>query len=351
MGVILLTLGDGALLPALHALQRSGTVGQDTRSRELMMPKLSVTLRAAAVGALTFAVAAGTLSGCANPTVSPSAGGSSTAPAEIPAATKDETLAALVPEKLRAAGSVRVATNAPFPPYQMFAAPGSEELVGLEIDLGHAIGETLGVPFEFSQQPYDGLIPGLQAGKYDVLMATLFDTAEREQQLDFVNYARSGSGILVKKTNSDVKTLDDLCGRAVGVQNGSLQADLVGTQSQKCSDAGKAPVEIKAFPAFSDEQLAMNSGAITAIVGDLPALAYAATQDPSVQVLDDPAAPGGYESSLIGVGVPKTEKKLSDAVLGAIEKLMDNGIYEAILDKYGVSQTAIPAPLANQHGG
>jgi polar amino acid transport system substrate-binding protein len=307
-------------------------------------------LRTAAVGALTFAVSAVALAGCANPSVNPA--GSSAAPsASIPAAAKDDALAALVPEKLRNAGSVRVATNAPFPPYQMFAAPGSEELVGLEIDLGHAIGETLGVPFEFSQQPYDGLIPGLQAGKYDVLMATLFDTPEREQQLDFVNYARSGSGILVKKTNTDIKTLDDLCGKAAGVQNGSLQADLLATQSDKCTAAGKAPVEIKALPAFSDEQLALNSGSITSIVGDLPALAYAATQDSTVQVLNDPAAPGGYESSLIGIGIPKSEKQLSDAVSKAIQKLMDDGTYKSILDKYGVSQTAIEKPLTNQHGG
>lgn len=307
-------------------------------------------LRTAAVGALTFAVSAVALAGCANPSVSQA--GSSAAPsASIPAAAKDDALAALVPEKLRNAGSVRVATNAPFPPYQMFAAPGSEELIGLEIDLGHAIGETLGVPFEFSQQPYDGLIPGLQAGKYDVLMATLFDTPEREQQLDFVNYARSGSGILVKKTNTDIKTLDDLCGKAAGVQNGSLQADLLATQSDKCTAAGKAPVEIKALPAFSDEQLALNSGSITSIVGDLPALAYAATQDSTVHVLNDPAAPGGYESSLIGIGIPKSENQLSDAVSKAIQKLMNDGTYKSILDKYGVAQTAIEKPLTNQHGG
>ncbi|MGY5319293.1 ABC transporter substrate-binding protein [Neomicrococcus lactis] len=314
-----------------------------------MLPKPPAFLRTAAVGALTFAVSAAALAGCANPSVNQS--GSSSAPAAIPAVAKDETLASLVPARLRDAGAVRVATNAPFAPYQMFASPGSEELIGLEIDLGHAIGETLGVPFEFSQQPYDGLIPGLQAGKYDILMATLFDTAEREQQLDFVNYARSGSGILVKKTNTDIKTLDDLCGKAVGVQNGSLQADLVATQGEKCTAAGKAPVEVKALPAFSDEQLALNSGSITSIVGDLPALAYAATQDATVKVLDDPAAPGGYESSLIGVGIPKSEKQLSEAVAKAIQKLMDDGTYKAILDKYGVAQTAIEKPLTNQHGG
>lgn len=316
-----------------------------------MLPNPTAILRTAAVGALTFSVSAVALTGCANPSVNAAGGTAAPASAAIPTASKDEALAALVPEKLRDAGTVRVATNAPFAPYQMFAGPGSQELIGLEIDLGHAVGETLGVPFEFSQQPYDGLIPGLQAGKYDVLMATLFDTAEREKQLDFVNYARSGSGILVKKTHTDIKTLDDLCGKGVAVQNGSLQADLVSSQSGKCTAAGKAAIEIKALPAFSDEQLALNSGSITSIVGDLPALAYAATQDSTVQVLNDPTAPGGYESSLIGIGIPKTEKQFSDAVEKAVQKLMDNGTYRAILDKYGVGQTALDKATTNQHGG
>lgn len=303
-----------------------------------------------ALGGTIVALGALTLSGCANPSVSAGPAGSASAVA-IPTAAKDDALAAMVPADLRTAGKVRVATNAPYPPYQMFAGPGSQELIGLEIDLGHAIGETLGIPFEFSQQPYEGLIPGLQAGKYDVLMATLFDTAEREKALDFVNYAKSGSAILVKKTTSDIKTIDDLCGKAAGVQNGSLQADLLARQSDKCKASGKAPIDVKALPAFSDEQLALNSGTITAIVGDLAVVADAASQDQNLQVLEDPAAPGGYESSMIGIGFPKTDKALSEATSKAVQKLMDSGVYAAILAKYDLSQTALQAPTTNQYGG
>ena len=312
---------------------------------------LRPTFRAAAVGVLSAAVAASALAGCSNPSLSPATPNSSSTAAEIPAAQKDDKLAALVPERLRSASKVKVATSAPFAPYEMFAGPGSTELIGLEIDLGHAIGETLGVPFEFSQQPYDGIIPGVQAGKYDVVMATLFDTPEREEQLDFVNYARSGSGIMIKQTGSEIKTLDDLCGRAAGVQNGSTQADLLEEQSKKCAAAAKSPIDIKAFPSQSDQQLALNSGSIIAIVGDLPALSYSAAQDKAFTVIEDPAAQGGYESNLIGVGVLKTDEGFAEAVAGAIQKLMDNGIYKSILDKYSVSQTAIPEPIVNQHGG
>ena len=336
---------------ASHAADRLNFAGPSTKETTMRVKNRSGNhVRIMTLGVATLALALSTVTGCANPTVS-SAPADTSAASEIPTAPKDETLAAMVPSDLRSAGTVRVATNAPYAPYQMFASPGSQDLIGLEIDLGHAIGETLGIPFDFSQQPYDGLIPGLQAGKYDVLMATLFDTAEREKAVDFVNYARSGSGILVKKSTTNVKTLDDLCGTAVGVQNGSLQFDLVTSQSGKCVNDGKKAIDIKAFPAFSDEQLALNSGAITSIVGDLPVLGYAAKQDSTVQAIDDPAAPGGYESSLIGIGIPKEDKALSEAVAKAVQKLMDDGIYQAILDKYGVGQAAVDAPSMNQHGG
>lgn len=300
--------------------------------------------------ALVTALAAGLLTGCSNPQV----GGSTstgTAEAIVPAVQKDDSLASLVPAKYRQAGEVRVATNAPFPPYEMFASPGSQELIGLEIDLGHAIGDKLGLSFKFSQQPFDGLITGLQAHKYDLLMATLFDTAEREQQLDFLNYARSGSAIMVKSDNTDIATIDDLCGKTVAVQNGGTQAELAKSQSKKCQAAGKAAVDVKGFPAFSDEQLALNSGGVTAILGDLPALAYGAKGNQSLKILSDPAAPGGYDANYIGIGFSKDDDQLLEAVKGALTSLQKEGVYKAVLDKYGVSQTAIPAPLTNQHGG
>ncbi|MHA7146740.1 ABC transporter substrate-binding protein [Arthrobacter sp. TmT3-37] len=313
-------------------------------------PGLTTVRRHLRFTALSAAGCALMLAGCSNPPVNPSSGSSDAATQDVAAVSVDEELSAMVPQEFVDAGVVQVATNAPFPPYQMFASPGSEELIGLEIDLGQAIGEKLGVEFSFSQQPYDGLIPGLQAGKYDVLMATLFDTAEREEAVDFVNYARSGSGILVKATTEDIAVLKDLCGRSAAAQNGSLQVTLLEGASKTCTDEGAEPIEIKTFPAFSDEQLALNSGNVEAIVGDLPALGYASTSDPSVKVVE-PETPGGYESSYIGIGVPKEDPELTAAITEAVRALMEDGTYEAILEKYGVPQTAIDEPLGNQYGG
>ena len=153
----------------------------------------------------------------------------------------DPELQALVPQEILDAGSVTVATNAPFAPYEMFESETSETLIGLEPDLGHAVGALLGVEFEFQQQPFDGLIPGVQAGKYDVVMATFFDTAEREAVVDMVNYSASGSGLLVATGNPEgYETSADLCGASVAVQPGSAQVDIVAGFSEECVAAGEA---------------------------------------------------------------------------------------------------------------
>ncbi|MCZ4602850.1 ABC transporter substrate-binding protein [Streptomyces sp. Lzd4kr] len=305
-------------------------------------------------GSVTAAALALALAACANPPVS---GTGSAAPApdkSAPTVKADPALHALVPEKYRKAGRINVATNAPYAPYEMFTSPGSKELTGLEIDLGRAIGRKIGVPFVFSQQPYDGLFPGLQADKYDLLMAAFFDTAERQKTVDFVDYSRSGSALMVLKGKSGgVRTLADLCGAKVAAQSGSAQVVLLKKQTTACTTAGKGAVQVRTFPQFSDAQLALTTGSVQVVAGDLPALGYAVTQDGSeqLQVLKDPAAPNGYQSSLTGIGVPKDQPELRDAIRRAVQALMDDGIYTRILKAYGATGIAIDKAVVNQAKG
>ncbi|MFG2967968.1 MULTISPECIES: ABC transporter substrate-binding protein [unclassified Streptomyces] len=286
---------------------------------------------------------------CANPddagtAASASAAGQTGAQVSVK---RDPALYAMVPSSYKKAGRIQVATNAPFPPFEMFAA--EKKLAGLEIDLGHAVGQRLGVPFEFSQQPFDGLLPGLQAKKYDVLMAGLFDTKEREKTVDFVDYARSGSAVLVAKGNpGGIKTLADLCGKTAAAQTGAQQVALLNKRSRTCKAAGKQAVTVKTFPQFSDALLAIKTGKADTILGDLPALRYSAQKDDSVKVLTDPAAPNGYDAVPMGIGLPKDQPVLREAVRRALAGLIKDGTYGKILDAYGVSNIAVSAPSVNK---
>lgn len=317
-------------------------------------------LRRPATTAVTAFALAGVLAACGGDSDSQTAEGSGASGAEfvpaevegVPALEVDPELAEMVPEEIREEGSVTVATNAPFPPYEMFASEADQTLIGLEPDLGHAVGNLLGLEFDFVQQPFDGLIPGLQAGRYPVIMATFFDTAEREQVVDMVNYSASGSGILVAAGNPEgISTAEDLCGRTVAVQTGSAQVDLVNGFSEQCGDAG--PIEVRSLPQYSDELLALSTGQAQAVVGDIPAISYSLEEEANVdrfELVLDPAFPNGYESAPVGVAVSK-DSGLTDPIAGALQELMDNGAYEALLEKWGVERIAVDEVTVNAASG
>ncbi|MGU3435001.1 ABC transporter substrate-binding protein [Actinomycetes bacterium M1A6_2h] len=263
----------------------------------------------------------------------------------------DETLNASLPADIRDAGVVRVATDVPYAPFEMFESDGSSEIVGLDYDLGQALANTLGVPFEFGQQAFDGIIPAIQAGKFDIVMSAMTDTKERQGVLDFVDYSVSGSGILVSKGNPHgITTLTDLCGRDVAAQSGSKQAKMLTAEDNPCSRAGKPNAIVAQKPKDTDAQLALLSGQVVADFMDKPAAGYAARTADSgnlFEVVDDPNDPGGTDATPNGIGVGKNRPELTEAIRQALQKLIDDGTYARILDAWGESGIGIDTATIN----
>lgn len=302
------------------------------------------------VGALAACGSSGSNSGGTSkePAASPGGSAASVAIEGVPTIKADAKLQAMLPEKVAKAGELTVATNAPFPPYEMFASETDQTVVGLEPDLGHAIGNLLGVRFNFVQQPFDGLIPGLQAGKQDVIMSTLFDTAKREQIVDMVNYSASGSGILVTAGNPlKIAASGDLCGKTVAVQTGSAQVAIVEGFSAACTGGDK--VTVKSLPQYSDELLALSTGQAQAVVGDIPAISYSLAEKVNTgkfELVTDPAKPNGYESAPVGVAVAKNSG-MTKPIEAALQQLMDDGTYKLLLKKWDVEAIAIDKVTVN----
>ncbi|MFJ5834134.1 ABC transporter substrate-binding protein [Streptomyces sp. NPDC093089] len=264
---------------------------------------------------------------------------------------KDQKLHDLLPEKIKKAGEVRVATDVPYPPFEMFVKEGEPTLTGLDYDLGQALGAKLGVKFTFTPQKFDGIVPAIQAGKFDVAMSAITDNKERQKVVDFVDYSQSGSGILVAEGNpSKVTTLNDLCGQKVAVQTATNQLDLLKSHQAACSTAGKGKIDIQTFPKDSDAQLALRSGKVIAQVLTKPAAGWVAkTADggKAFDLAEDPAAPGGYNASPNGIAISKQLPELTDAVLKALQALIDDGDLVHIYNKYGVASIAIPKATKN----
>ncbi|MFD4370138.1 ABC transporter substrate-binding protein [Streptomyces sp. NPDC058486] len=264
---------------------------------------------------------------------------------------KDQKLHDLLPEEIRKAGKVRVATDVPYPPFEMFVKEGETALTGLDYDLGQALGAKLGVNFVFTPQKFDGIVPAIQAGKFDVAMSAITDNKERQRVVDFVDYSQSGSGILVAEGNpSQVSTLDDLCGQKVAVQTATNQLDLLKTHQGACEKAGAGKIDIQTFPKDSDAQLALRSGKVVAQVLTKPAAGWVAKTADDGKVFDlveDPAAPGGYNASPNGIAVSKKLPELTDAIQKALQALIDDGTVVAVYGKYGVASIAVKEATKN----
>ena len=263
----------------------------------------------------------------------------------------DPALHAALPADVRDAGVVRVATDVPYAPFEMFQSEGSERIVGLDHDLGQALARTLGVRFDFTQQAFDGIIPAIQAGKYDVVMSAMTDTAERQGVLDFVDYSISGSGILVSEGNPHgLTTLTDLCGRDVAVQSGSKQAKMLTAEDNPCRRAGLPDAVVAQKPKDTDAQLALMSGQVVADFMDQPAAGYAAktaNDGRRFDVVDDAKAPGGTDATPNGIGVGKGRPELTGAIQRALQHLMDDGTYARILAAWGESDIGIRTATIN----
>ena len=263
----------------------------------------------------------------------------------------DEALHASLPPDVRDAGVIRVATDVPYAPFEMFASDGSSEIVGLDYDLGQALAGTLGVRFDFGQQAFDGIIPAIQARKFDIVMSAMTDTTERQGVLDFVDYSVSGSGILVSKGNPHgIGTLTDLCGRNVAVQSGSKQAKMLTAEDNPCRAAGRPDAVVAQKPKETDAQLALMSGQVVADFMDKPAAGFAARTANSgslFEVVDDAKAPGGTDATPNGIGIGKGRPELTEAIRGALQRLIDDGTYAAILDAWGESGIAIEKATVN----
>ena len=153
---------------------------------------------------------------------SPSTSASSTAAATFNIANvkADSTLNAMLPAAIKSAGTIHVATAMPYAPWEMYVSVGSKQATGIDYDLSMAIAARLGVKDSFDQTQFDAIIPSMLAGKEDMVMASMFDNADRQKQLDFVDYATDGYGLLVPVANpGNIKTVDDLSGKTVAVQS------------------------------------------------------------------------------------------------------------------------------------
>lgn len=229
-------------------------------------------------------------------------------------------------------GTLTIGSDLTYPPYAYFEGDTPS---GLDPDLGRALAEQMGLEPEFVDTRFAQLIPGLQANRFDAIMSALYITRERAEVLDYVPYFTTGTSIIVPAGGDfQPKIPSDLCGKRVASIRGSaILPDLQGPVSDECRASGDDPLQILEFPTDPEATQALLSGQADVHLTDA-AVAKAAVE----------SAGGETEISseellypiAVGIGIPKGDEALLEALEGALEELKSSGEYEGLLDEYNV---------------
>lgn len=242
-------------------------------------------------------------------------------------------------------GVLNVGSDIAYAPIEFFDE--SNNPVGLDLDLANAIAEALGIEVEFENAAFDGLLPSLEAERHDAIISAMTASDERKLEVDFVEYFTAGSGIIVPAGNPDgIATIEDLCGKTVAVQEGTIQAEYLegsaeagGGQSEACVDAGEDEITVLKFPSDPEAVQALLAGQADAEMADYPVATYSVTQNEGeIEIVSGyQFDPGNY-----GIATRKTSTELTAVLQAALDQIIEDGTYAAILAEWELEAGALP---------
>ncbi|MBO1414371.1 ABC transporter substrate-binding protein [Streptomyces sp. FH025] len=305
------------------------------------MPQFAHARRPALSGAALAAAAALLLSGC---------GGSGQADPGDPV--KDAR--AKLPKAQRSAGALRVGMDVNYAPVE-FRGPDGKP-TGLDPDIAEALGRILDVRIDLVDTPFDKLVPNLQAKQVDLVMSAFSDVRQRREGLDetgkqvnpgvdFVDYFIAGTSIVVPKGNpKGIRTLDDLCGKTVALQQATTQDEIATRQVAVCARTGRQ-LTVHRLDTDAKALAEVASGAAVAGLNDFPVAAYAAKTTDGGNRFE--VTGGQSTSSPYGIAVRKEDTDLRDTLAKAVDQLIRSGEYDKILAKWNVSAGAAQNAVVN----
>ena len=300
-----------------------------------------LTVRMAAV----LAVAALTLTGCNNAEESPTSGdGSSTFDPSTVA--KDDALIAMLPAAIRDKDTLTVGSDTSYEPAEFLAADGQTP-IGYDVDLAKAIGAVLGKEVKVQTSEFPTILPSL-GSKYDLGMSSFTINPERSEAVNFVSYFNAGIWWAVQKGNPNNISVEDICGKKVGVQTGTVQEDPdLKDRSAACEAEGKPAIEVISLKNQTDVTTRLVNGSIDAMAADSPIIknALSKTGD-SLETLGEV-----YDSAEQGIAIAKSDTEFAAVIEQVLNKLIEDGVYNDILKAWNNEEGALDKAVLNPTAG
>lgn len=215
-------------------------------------------------------------------------------------------------------GKLTMATNATFPPYEYY---DGNDVVGIDAEIAEKIAEKLGLELEIQDMEFNSIITSVNQGKADMGMAGMTVSEDRLKNVDFSDSYAKGVQVVIVKEDSDIKTIDDLSGKKIGVQLNTT-GDIYATE-----DFGKDNVQ--QFNKATDTVLALTQGKVDAVIIDKAPAEVFVQQNEGLTLLDSSYADEDY-----AICFKKGNTELQKAVNDALNELIEDGTVQAIIDKY-----------------
>ncbi|WP_018923443.1 transporter substrate-binding domain-containing protein [Salsuginibacillus kocurii] len=212
-----------------------------------------------------------------------------------------------------------VATDNNYIPFEFIE---DDELVGFDIDLINAIADEAEFDIEIEQMEFSGIVAAIPSGSFDMGIAGMTITEERQENIDFSQpYYQAGLVLAIQDGNEEIQSIDDVDGMTVATRVGSTSEDYLGENTD---------ADIEAFPEIAEAYQAVLTDRADAVLYDLPNVQYYSETETGgeLQIVGDTLTGEFY-----GIAFPP-ESELRDEVDEAIDNLQEDGTFEEIYDEW-----------------
>ncbi|WP_421505250.1 ABC transporter substrate-binding protein [Erwinia rhapontici] len=252
--------------------------------------------------------------------------------------------AAEPPAAIKAKGELTVAIMPNYPPME-YKDPASNQLTGVDVDLGNAIGEKLGIKINWQEIAFEQMVNAVATKRVDMVMSGMTDTQERQKVVSFIDYFKTGPQFYTLASRADITTSLDLCGKKVGTSRRTTFPQEIAKWSQaNCEKAGKPAIVVVGAEGTADARTQLRQQRIDAVVQGSETLPYIMDLEKGKFKPLDKA----FAFQYTGMAIDKNNPELISAVQAAVNEMIADGTYMKILTKWGLSDGGVSSATVNQ---
>lgn len=218
---------------------------------------------------------------------------------------------------------LKMATSADYPPFEYIDTAKGSEIIGFDIDLVNALAEKTGYKVEVQDMDFNSLIPALQAKQIDLVLAGMTPTPERAENVDFTDIYYTANHMIVSLKDNEVKAIEDLEGKTIGVQLGSIQEEKATEISEEVT------IKIENRNKISELVQELKSGRIdAAIIEDTVANGYFEKDDQLAGFTLDSSEEAGSAIAF------QEESQYTEEFDAALKEMKENGELDKLIVKW-----------------